>query len=56
MSWSWSSNGFPLGEVCFEKRGIDAELQTEFLEQFVAPLLDQAAGRDDRGCGGRRPA
>ena len=32
---------------CFQVFCKDAELQTELLEHFLAPLIDQAAGGDD---------
>ena len=35
-----------------QKRRVDAELQTELLEQLVAPLLDEAAGSDDENAAG----
>ncbi len=39
----------------FQLLGEDAELQPEFLEQLVPPLLDEAAGRDDQDAAGVRP-
>ena len=45
----------PLGEAASRAAGEDAELEPELLEQLVAPLLDQAAGRDDQDAAGVGP-
>ena len=46
--------GVAAGGGLFERRRVDAELQAELLVELVAPLLDQAARRDNENAAGVR--
>ena len=55
MRWSMVLERIAARRGGFQFFGEDAELQAELLEQFIAPLLDQAAGGDDEDAAGVGP-